>query len=178
MTGKGRRAVFLDRDGVINKVVMRSGKPCSPRSMDEFKLEDGVEEAIVRLKEHFFIIIVVTNQPDIARKKITLDSLNVMLDRIYSELQIDAVWICPHDDIDGCNCRKPKAGMLIEAAEKWGIDLGCSFIIGDSWKDMEAGKTAGCATILLDRWYNQGVMCDYQTRNLEEAVKIIVPGKP
>lgn len=163
----------MDRDGVINRVLIRDGKVYSPRTLEEFEWEDGIEEAVKRLKEQGLIIIVVTNQPDIARGKMDQEDLKAMTAMINERLSVDAVSICPHDDRDECLCRKPKAGMLLEAGKQWGIDFRRSFMIGDSWKDMGAGQLSGCKTILLDRFYNQGVECDYRVQNLEEAVEVI-----
>ena len=174
MDCNNRKAVFLDRDGVINRIIMRAGKPCSPRTIQDFEWEDGVKDAIEQIKERRFIVIVVTNQPDIARGKMPVDTLDAMTQKIYSEITVDAVMICPHDDIDECSCRKPKPGMLLDAAKMWSIDCGQSFMIGDTWKDTEAGYSAGCSTILLDREYNRDVSCDHRAANLEEAVKFIV----
>lgn len=172
--GSVRKAVFLDRDGVINRVIMRDGKPCSPRNVQEFEWEDGIADGIKRLKEEGLIVIVVTNQPDISRRKMHADTLDAMTKRVYSDIPVDDVWLCPHDDIDDCDCRKPKAGLLLEAAKMWGIDCTRSFMIGDSWRDTEAGNSAGCITILLDREYNQEVDCDYRVGNLNEAIELII----
>lgn len=166
--------VFLDRDGVINRVIMRNGWPCSPRTIQEFEWEDGIKEAMEMLKDHGLILIVVTNQPDIARRKMSMETLDAMTDRVYSEIPVDAVWICPHDDGDRCDCRKPKPGMLLDAAKRWHIDCGRSFMIGDGWKDMGAGQAAGCMNILLDLPYNQGVPCDYRLPDLKQAVDFIL----
>jgi len=172
--GRRERAVFLDRDGVINKVVTRQGMPCSPRSVKEFEWEDGVREAIAGLKEHGLILVVVTNQPDVARGKMTSETLKAMTQMIYSQTEADDVFVCGHDDSAGCSCRKPKPGMLLEAATKWHIDCDGSFMVGDGWKDMEAGQAAGCRTILLDRPYNKGVVSDFRAKDLDQAVDIIV----
>jgi N-acetyl-alpha-D-muramate 1-phosphate uridylyltransferase len=166
--------VFLDRDGVINRVVMRDGSPCSPRTIEEFQWEDGVKEAVDKLRQLGLTVIVVTNQPDIARGKMARSELDAMTERIYSSLRVHSVCICPHDDADGCRCRKPQPGMLLDAAKIWGIDCQGSFIIGDSWKDMEAGRAAGCRTILLDRPYNREASCEHRVRGLEQAVKLII----
>ena len=174
MTGDGRRAVFLDRDGVLNRLVMRDGSPSSPRTIEEFEWEDGVVEAVERLKEYGFVNIVATNQPDIARGKMSEESLKAMTARVYSDIRIDEVRICPHDDADGCICRKPKPGMLLQAVKRWAINCSRSFMVGDSWKDMGAGRAAGCTTILLDRPHNQGVLCDYRLPGLKEAVELII----
>ena len=168
------RAVFLDRDGVINKVVFRQGLPGSPHTLDEFILNGGVPQTIGKLKDYGFKIIVVSNQPDLARGKISQSTLDLMTQRIREEIEIDDVYICPHDDYHQCDCRKPKPGMLLEAASRWEIDLSSSFIVGDTWKDMEAGKAAGCKTILLDALYNQDIQCDFRVNSLSEAVSVIL----
>jgi D-glycero-D-manno-heptose 1,7-bisphosphate phosphatase len=168
------RAVFLDRDGVINKVILCDGKPYSPRKYDEFVLNDGIREAVCKMKELGYKILVVSNQPDVARGEITQGILDLMTQKMRWELSVDEIYICPHDDPHGCSCRKPKPGMLIQAAEKWKIDLASSFLIGDTWKDIEAGKAAGCRTILLDAPYNQDVQCDFRVNSLSEAVSVIL----
>ena len=172
--GEGRKAVFLDRDGVLNRIVMRDGLPCSPRSLDEFAWEKGAAGVVRRLKGEGFLTVVVTNQPDIARGKMVKDVLDAMTERLYKELQVDEACVCCHDDGDLCHCRKPKPGMILDAVEKWDIGLDCSFMVGDSRKDMEAGRSAGCDTILLDRVYNQGVLCDYRVAGLREAMEVIL----
>ena len=174
MRGEGRQTVFLDRDGVLNRIVMRDGLPCSPRSLEEFVWEEGAAGVVDSLKREGFLTIVVTNQPDIARGKMGKGVLDAMTERLYKELYVDEVRVCCHDDSDLCHCRKPKPGMILDAVEKWDIGLGCSFMVGDNWKDMEAGRSAGCDTILLDRVYNQGVVCDYRVAGLREAVGIIL----
>lgn len=167
------RAVFLDRDGVVNKVILRDGKPYSPRKIEEFVFNDGVREAVYRLKEAGFKALVVSNQPDLARGEITQNTLDMMTEKLKSEIPIDDIYICPHDDHHQCSCRKPKPGMLIKAAKEWNIALAASFLIGDTWKDIEAGKAAGCKAILLDAPYNQETGCDYRVQSLGEAVALI-----
>jgi D-glycero-D-manno-heptose 1,7-bisphosphate phosphatase len=167
------KAVFLDRDGVINKVVFRDNRPGSPRSLDEFVFNDGIRQATRKLKDYGFKIIVVSNQPDLARGEIKKGVLDVMTHKIRWKISFDDIFICPHDDIDQCSCRKPKPGMLLEAASRWKIDLQSSFLIGDTWKDIEAAKAAGCKAILLDAPYNQEVQCDFRAKSLSEAVEII-----
>ena len=168
------RAVFLDRDGVINKVVFRNGQPGSPRSLEEFIFNDGIQEGTRKLKDYGFRIIVVTNQPDLARGEIKKGILDLMTQKMRWEIPVDDVFICPHDNIHQCSCRKPKPGMLLEAASRWTIDLLSSFLIGDSWKDIEAAKAAGCMGILLDAPYNQDVQCHFRVKSLSEAVNFII----
>ncbi|MBN2021102.1 MAG: HAD family hydrolase [Sedimentisphaerales bacterium] len=167
------RAVFLDRDGVINRVIVRDGLPFSPATLDEFILCDGVEAFLAGSKKAGFLNIVITNQPDIARGLVDTKTIQSMHESLRRNLPVDDVFLCPHDDADNCNCRKPKAGMLTAAAEKWDIDLASSFIIGDQWKDAQAGKSAGCVTILLDCPYNKDVDCDYRALTLRSALKFI-----
>lgn len=172
MLAKG--AVFLDRDGVVNEVVFRHEQPASPRTLAEFVLTPGIQTAVKQLKLAQFPIFVVTNQPDIARQKMNLVELEQMTQRMYDTLAIDDVRICPHDNQDHCLCRKPKPGMLTSLATQWDIDLAQSFIVGDSWKDMEAGKQAGCCTILVERHYNQGTEADFVVADVPAAVKLIL----
>jgi D-glycero-D-manno-heptose 1,7-bisphosphate phosphatase len=172
-SGRGR-AVFFDRDGVVNKIILRDGKPFSPRTLEEFIFAEGIQKTVSVLKRNGYKAILVSNQPDIARGHVTQDVLDQMTRRLSQEILFDDVFICPHDDDDHCACRKPKPGMILEAAAKWKIDLRGSYLIGDTWKDMEAGKTGGCKTILLDAVYNQDVRSDFRVKSLTEVVGIIL----
>ena len=166
----------MDRDGVINKIVLRKGNPSSPRKFQEFELLPGIELALCHFKEKGFLNIIVTNQPDIARGLMLLSELTRMHKKIEEELKMDDIMVCVHDDMDNCYCRKPKVGMLIEASKKWDIDLKRSFLVGDGWKDMMAGKEAGCTTILLDRVYNKGTVADRHVKDVCEIVGMITEG--
>ena len=168
------RAVFFDRDGVVNKVVLRDGKPFSPRTLEEFVLTEGVRETVSILRRKGYKAILISNQPEVARGRITRDTLDQMMQRVNGEVALDDIFICLHDDDDHCVCRKPKPGMILEASRKWKIDLRASYVIGDTWKDMEAGKAAGCKTILLDAVYNRDVRSDFRVTSLAEAVDIIL----
>jgi len=151
-----RRAVFLDRDGVLNRSLVRDGKPYAPTHFSEFELLPGVPAALVRLREHGFLNIVVTNQPDVATGKQRLADLNVLHERLKAELALDAIKTCCHVDADNCACRKPKPGLLIEAAREFNIDLGASFMVGDRWRDVAAGQRAGCKTcFFIDYGYDE-----------------------
>jgi len=167
-------AVFLDRDGVINEVVVRDGKPTSPRTLDEFRFVDGITEALERLRVAGYRLFVLSNQPDVARGLLHQSVLERMTRRIVTALPVERVLTCVHDEKDGCACRKPRPGMLHEVAAAEGIQLSRSFMIGDSWKDVQAGRTAGCRTILLRREYNDGVEADHAVASLKEAVDLIV----
>ncbi|HEY9247201.1 MAG TPA: HAD family hydrolase, partial [Candidatus Methanoperedens sp.] len=162
-----KKAVFLDRDGVINEVVFHdSEKPSSPWKFEEFKLIRGIKKPLEELSSMGFYLFIVSNQPDISKGYIeegTTEKINAL---IYEKFPIDEIMICPHVEEDNCDCRKPKPGMLLKLSKKWIIDLRESFLIGDSWKDIEAGKAAGCTSILLDKPYNKGIKADYRVRNL------------
>jgi D-glycero-D-manno-heptose 1,7-bisphosphate phosphatase len=168
------RAVFFDRDGVVNKIILRDGKPFSPRTIEEFVLTEGIRETVSSLKKRGYKTILISNQPEVARGRITLDTLDQMMQRVQREVGLDDLFICLHDDDDRCACRKPEPGMILEASRKWKIDLRASFVIGDTWKDMEAGKAAGCKTILLDAVYNRDVRSDFRVTSLAEAAELIL----
>src|SRR5580700_6668769 len=124
------KSVFLDRDGVINKLVYRNGKPTSPRSIEEFELEEDVAPVLKRLSGAGFKLFVVTNQPELARGLVTKESVSTMTALVMRLPGIEEVRICPHDDHDGCSCRKPQPGMLIELADKHDLSLKDSYIVG------------------------------------------------
>jgi D-glycero-D-manno-heptose 1,7-bisphosphate phosphatase len=147
------RAVFLDRDGVLNEATAIDGYPSSPLSAAGLRILPGTREALERLKAAGFMRIVVTNQPDVARGRMSSGTLEAMHDLLHASLPLTDVLVCPHDNRDSCACRKPRAGLLHEAARRHGIDLGASFMVGDRWRDIGAGLAAGCMTVLIDRGY-------------------------
>lgn len=149
------RAVFLDRDGVLNRAVVRDGKPYPPSSVEELELLPGVAEALGRLKEAGFLLIGATNQPDVARGTMRREVVAAINAAVLAALPLDEMLVCHHDDGDRCACRKPRPGLLMEAAARHVIDLKASFMIGDRWRDIEAGQNAGCATILIDNGYDE-----------------------
>lgn len=147
------RAVFLDRDGVLNEVVVRGGKPYSPDSLADLVIVPDAAHALALLRARGFRLVMVTNQPDIARGRISRNEVARMHRHLCNRLPIDAVEVCEHDDADRCDCRKPKPGMLLRAAARDGIALSESFLIGDRWRDIEAGHRAGCRSILVGDGY-------------------------
>ncbi len=147
-----RRAVFLDRDGVLNESPVRGGKPYAPTMLAEFKLLPGVPEALAQLRKAGFLNVVVTNQPDISNKA-KREDVEAIHAWLLKNLPIDAVKVCIHDDSAGCECRKPKPGMLLEAAKELGIDLAASFMVGDRWRDVAAAHAAGCQALFIDYQY-------------------------
>jgi D-glycero-D-manno-heptose 1,7-bisphosphate phosphatase len=148
-------AVFLDRDGVLNEAIVRDGKPYSPRDPGELVITFGARAALEELKREGFLLIVVTNQPDIARRKAKRADVDRINAQLCAALPLDAVEVCEHDDQEHCDCRKPKPGMILNAREKFGVDLAGSFVVGDRWRDIEAGRRAGCRTILIGDGYGE-----------------------
>jgi D-glycero-D-manno-heptose 1,7-bisphosphate phosphatase len=149
------RAVFLDRDGVLTRALVRDGKAYAPATLDEMEIYPEAPTALARLKAAGFLLVVVTNQPDVARGTIRREAVEAMHAVLRADLPLDACFVCYHDDPDACICRKPLPGMLIQAAAEHAIDLARSFLIGDRWRDIDAGAAAGCRTILIDRGYRE-----------------------
>ena len=166
-----KKAVFLDRDGVVNKALVVNGKPYSPRLVEEVEIIPGVAQSVLELNKAGFEIVVITNQPDIARKKITTEIIKEIHDFIKKETGITDFYFCPHDDIDYCQCRKPKAGLITQAASDLKIDLNQSYLVGDRWKDITAGQVAGCKCFFIDENYseNKPNMPYTQVESLKEA---------
>ena len=150
-----RRAVFLDRDGVLNESIVRNRKPYPPATLAEFKLFPDASPALARLKAAGFLLLVVTNQPDVARRTQSREIVETMHARMAAALPIDDFFVCWHDDADRCGCRKPLPGLLYSAADRYEVDLGGSFLIGDRWRDIDAGAAVGCRTVLIDREYDE-----------------------
>ncbi|MGH7075639.1 MAG: D-glycero-alpha-D-manno-heptose-1,7-bisphosphate 7-phosphatase [Stellaceae bacterium] len=147
------RAIFLDRDGVLILHHIRDGRPFSITAGEEAELFDGVREACSELAALGNLLVMVTNQPEVAVGKIPRHFVEETNDWLTRELGLDDVEVCFHDDTVDCACRKPKPGMLLNAASKLGLDLGASVMVGDRWRDIAAGKAAGCRTVLVDHGY-------------------------
>jgi D-glycero-D-manno-heptose 1,7-bisphosphate phosphatase len=171
-----RRTVFLDRDGVINRAVVRDGKPYPPSSVEETEILPGVAEALVSLRHAGYLLIVVTNQPDVARGTTSKASVEAINSYLSSRLALDEFRTCYHDSADQCECRKPRPGALLAAATEHSIDLEQSFMVGDRWRDIEAGERAGCKTIFVDYGYDekQPESPSFTVTSLLEASKIIL----
>jgi len=150
-----RRAVFLDRDGVLNEAVVRDGKPYPPATAEEMRVAADAQQALQRLKELGLALIVVTNQPDVRRGAQSREAVEEIHRLLASVLPVDDFLTCFHDDRDGCSCRKPKPGLILEGAERHGVDPLRSFLVGDRWRDIEAGQAAGCRTVWIDRGYRE-----------------------
>lgn len=170
-----RRAVFLDRDGTLNHLVPRpDGALASPRNPSEFKLIEGAAGQVERIRRAGFLAILATNQPDVARGFLDAEVLAAMHAQLMKQAPLDGIMVCPHGDSDDCSCRKPRPGMLVQAAERWQLDLTGSFMVGDSWKDMEAARAAGVKDILINAPYNQEVTCSLRVESLESACNYIL----
>lgn len=171
-----RRAVFLDRDGVINRCDVRNGKPYAPRRLNDFRLLPGVISAVRALKHAGFVVIVVTNQPDIGNGLVDRRVVEAMHEKLRRRVAVDEIRLCPHRQDARCACRKPRPGMLQEAARKWRIDARKSFLVGDRWSDIVAGQAIGCYTFFVDRGYSepQRATPDSHVSSLPAAVRWIL----
>jgi D-glycero-D-manno-heptose 1,7-bisphosphate phosphatase len=169
-------AVFLDRDGVINRAFVRGGRPYPPERLEDLELLPGVAEAAVALRAAGFALVVVTNQPDVATGRQCRVVVEAMHERIRALVPVDAIKVCYHNDADDCGCRKPRPGMLLEAAAEHSLDLSRAFMVGDRWRDIAAGSAAGCRTILVGDGYGERfpVSPDAAAGSLAEAARLIL----
>ncbi len=175
LTNTAGRAVFLDRDGTLNRAFVRNGVSVPPASTSEFELLPGVPEAIALLHGAGLRLVVITNQPDVARGTQDRTIVEAMNGLLRQTLPIDLILCCFHDDIDACTCRKPAPGLCIAAAQQLGLDLKRSFFVGDSWRDVAAGRGAGCTTVLLRVPYSRAeIRSDFEAGDLSEAAAIIM----
>lgn len=173
---KKRRAVFLDRDGVINRAVVRDGKPFAPDALERLEILEGVEDALKALRAAGFLNVIVTNQPDVATGRQRRETVEEIHAHMIATLAIDAIKCCYHVDADDCPCRKPKPGMLLEAARELGIDIAESCIVGDRWRDVAAGQAAGCTAYFVDYGYAERAPDEpyVAVKSLLEAVGLIL----
>lgn len=176
----GWPAVFLDRDGIINRAIVRDGRPFPPAGLEEFEILPGAAASLPRLAASGYVLVGVTNQPDVARgtqSRSIVESLNA---RIQAMLPVREIFVCYHDNGDQCNCRKPKPGLILQAAQKYGLDLSQSWMVGDRWKDIAAGKAAQLKTIFVDYHYAEvyeGPSADVTTEDTSFLADIILKGK-
>lgn len=178
MKGEGRsRAVFLDRDGTLNAAVVRDGRPYPPQCVRDLILLPGVEDGCWRLKTAGFALVVATNQPDVGRGTVSKRVVEEIHHRLKALLPIDRIEVCYDErDEDASGFRKPEPGMLIQAAQELGLDLGRSFMVGDRWRDVDCGARAGCTTVFIDHGYSEGLRRkpDYRVRSFVESVDLIL----
>jgi D-glycero-D-manno-heptose 1,7-bisphosphate phosphatase len=148
--------VFLDRDGVLNRCrEAPAGPPLPPRSLSELRLLPGVRRACQLLRSRGYRLVVVTNQPDVARRQQSKEQVEAMNSWLVEALELDDVRVCWHDDEDRCDCRKPCPGLLVQAAAEANADLADCFMVGDRWRDIEAGRRARCKTVLVGDGYGE-----------------------
>ena len=138
---------------MVNRATVRDGTPLPPASAADLEILPGVEAACAELRRAGLAVVVVTNQPDVVRGTTTRDAVEAINATLRARLAVDDLVVCFHDTPDGCGCRKPAPGMLVQAAARWDIDLARSVMVGDRWADVEAGRRAGCATVWVDRGY-------------------------
>ena len=172
-----RKAIFLDRDGVLNLAIVRNGKPYPPANLNELSIPADAYTALTLLKSAGFVLIGATNQPDVARGKTPQSQVEAINQALMAQLPLDAMRVCYHDDADACACRKPLPGLLTQAAIDYHIDLSQSFMIGDRWKDISAGQLAGCKTIWLKQNYDEPeppTPADFITHSLHDAATWIL----
>ena len=171
-----RQAVFLDRDGVLNRTVTRAdGTAGSPRLAADFVLLPGAVEAVRALRRAGLATVVVTNQPDVSRARLEWGELERMHALLRRSVRLDAILTCTHDDGDHCACRKPRPGMLTRASRALNLELARSFLIGDSLKDIAAGRAAGCRTILVgDEVRRSAAAADWTAPDLRGAAALVL----
>ena len=172
-TSLKNKAVFFDRDGVLNHLVKRDGSSYSPQKFEDFHIVDEAKEVVNIIKEMGFLTIIVSNQPDISRGKLKQSESDKMTDKLFEKLSIDDVLYCTHDDNNDTGCRKPAPGLFFTAQKKYNIDFNKSFMIGDTWKDVEAAKSAGISMILINKDYNQDLKNVIRVSRLSEVVSLI-----
>ncbi len=175
------RAVFLDRDGVLNRAAVRDGRPYPPGRAEELEILPGVPAALASLRAAGFLLIGVTNQPDVARGTQTRAGVEAIHARLLRDLPLAELLCCFHDDGAGCSCRKPAPGLLLQAARAPGLDLGGRYMVGDRWRDVDAGRAAGCRTVFIDHGYAERRPVGYDARvgSLAEAAAwILAQGLP
>jgi D-glycero-D-manno-heptose 1,7-bisphosphate phosphatase len=142
-----RRGIFFDRDGVLNQAMVKEGRPYPPTDSDSTVITPGARDLLLKLKVQGYFLCVITNQPDVARGTRTKENVSAINDKIMASLPLDELKVCFHDNKDNCACRKPKPGLILEAAKENAIDMPSSWLIGDRSSDIEAGRRAGCQTI-------------------------------
>lgn len=171
-----KRAVFLDRDGVINREIFRTGQAQAPFTLADFEILPGVPDALDRLRHAGFLLVLVTNQPDVVRGAASRDQVEAIHAHLQQALPLDDIRVCYHDDADKCACRKPAPGMLYSAAVAHDITLANSYLVGDRWRDIGAGRSAGCTTVLVhsDRDEPTTIEPHVRTRDLSEAATWIL----
>ena len=149
------KAIFLDRDGIINRAVVLDRKPYAATRLKEVFVVEGIKDLIKRWHDENYLVIVLSNQPDIANHVVSKSKVDKINNYLKSQVLFDDVFVCPHNDKDNCDCRKPKTGLFMQAVQKYPINFSKSYVIGDRWRDIESGNAVGCKTIFVDYDYNE-----------------------
>jgi len=173
-------AVFLDRDGIINRAIVRDDKPYPPAHLDEFEILPGAITSLSRLAGFGYVLIGITNQPDVARGTQSRKMVEIFNILIQSSLPVREIFVCYHDNSDNCDCRKPKPGLILQAISKYNLDISGSWMVGDRWKDIAAGKSLGLKTIFVDYHYAEayeGPSPDFIVENTSCLADIILKEK-
>jgi D-glycero-D-manno-heptose 1,7-bisphosphate phosphatase len=173
----GAAAIFLDRDGVLNEPVVQDGKPYSPATLEQFRIYPEALDSLNRLKRAGVLLVVVTNQPEVGRGTLSACTVDAMHARLLSSLPLDRIEVCYDDGVDvDSEFRKPKPGMILAAAAALGIDVGLSFLVGDRWRDIDAGARAGCRTVFIDRGWRESLRTtpDFACASLTDATNFIL----
>jgi len=170
------RAIFIDRDGVLVIPEFREGRSFAPRNLHDFRIYPGAAESARRLKEAGYTLVVVTNQPDVGNGLVDRSVVEKMHEKLLAAMPIDAIEVCYHTNADDCDCRKPKPGMLLRAAERMGLDCSRSLMVGDRWSDVEAAKAAGCKSVFIDLNYRdrRPEQPDFVVSSFTQAVELIL----
>lgn len=170
-----KKAIFLDADGVLNKAIIKDGKPVAPINLAELEIPNEVKPCLDKLKAAGYLLICVTNKPDIEDGLMTQPDLDAIIDKMRRYLPIDDIFICYSRNAD---CFKPKPGLILEATHQYDIDLTLSYTIGDRWSDVAAGQNAGTKTIWINRNYIYEKIpnppADYTAKSLKEATEWIL----
>lgn len=179
MTASTKRpCLFLDRDGVVNESVVRDGKPYPPSTPQEVNYITGIRELCQSAKAAGWLVIIATNQPDVGRGTMERSTVETIHEEMLRDLPLDDIEVC-YDPGQGqpSAFRKPAPGMLLHAAEKHGIDLAASIMIGDRWRDVACGKAAGCRTVFIDYAYDEEMKesPDFTVPSLTAAIPVLLP---
>jgi D-glycero-D-manno-heptose 1,7-bisphosphate phosphatase len=169
-----RPAVFLDRDGVLAREIVRDGTAYAPTRVEDFVLVPEAGEQVQRLREAGFLCIVFTNQPELATGELKQADLDEMHRQLREAVPVHDIFFCPHHRSEGCRCYKPALGMIEDAVARWNVDLAASYVVGDRWRDVDAGRAAGCYSILIERSYSVDAQADARVTTLGEAVDTVL----
>lgn len=172
-----KSAVFFERDGVLNLVRVERKQALSPLTLHEFQPNPAALEPLTRLKTAGFLLLATTCQPGLTRGYQSRRELDLMHARLRRELPLDDILVCPHDETDRCPCRKPKPGLLVEAAFRWHLDLERCYVVSERWQDADAARNAGCVSVMIESQWNGLVHRDFLVPNLAQAANKILQAR-